>query len=93
MRHRMKAYNRCGWCGTDPLYVAYHDHEWGRPERDARALSLLALQRRAEVEEQGSVAHRRAVIHDRVNGRMRKKRAKVFQNFFRAAMLHKIIVY
>jgi DNA-3-methyladenine glycosylase I len=29
---------RCGWCGTDPLYVAYHDDEWGVPERDARAL-------------------------------------------------------
>lgn len=29
---------RCGWCGTDPLYVAYHDHEWGVPERDPRAL-------------------------------------------------------
>lgn len=29
---------RCGWCGTDPLYVAYHDHEWGVPEYDDRAL-------------------------------------------------------
>ncbi|MFA5538053.1 MAG: DNA-3-methyladenine glycosylase I [Gemmobacter sp.] len=29
---------RCGWCGTDPLYVAYHDTEWGVPERDSRAL-------------------------------------------------------
>nr|WP_300147297.1 DNA-3-methyladenine glycosylase I [Propionicimonas sp.] len=29
---------RCGWCGTDPLYIAYHDDEWGVPERDARAL-------------------------------------------------------
>ena len=29
---------RCPWCGSDPLYVAYHDHEWGKPERDARAL-------------------------------------------------------
>ena len=29
---------RCGWCGTDPLYVAYHDQEWGVPEYDARAL-------------------------------------------------------
>ena len=29
---------RCPWCGSDPLYVAYHDTEWGRPERDARAL-------------------------------------------------------
>ena len=29
---------RCGWCGTDPLYVAYHDEEWGVPEYDDRAL-------------------------------------------------------
>lgn len=29
---------RCGWCGDDPLYVAYHDDEWGVPERDSRAL-------------------------------------------------------
>jgi DNA-3-methyladenine glycosylase I len=29
---------RCGWCGEDPLYVAYHDREWGVPERDSRAL-------------------------------------------------------
>lgn len=29
---------RCTWCGTDPLYVAYHDTEWGVPERDGRAL-------------------------------------------------------
>ncbi len=29
---------RCGWCGEDPVYCAYHDEEWGVPERDARAL-------------------------------------------------------
>jgi DNA-3-methyladenine glycosylase I len=29
---------RCPWCGSDPLYVAYHDEEWGVPERDSRAL-------------------------------------------------------
>jgi DNA-3-methyladenine glycosylase I len=29
---------RCGWCGTDPLYVLYHDAEWGVPEYDSRAL-------------------------------------------------------
>lgn len=29
---------RCSWCGTDPLYVDYHDREWGRPETDSRAL-------------------------------------------------------
>ena len=29
---------RCTWCGEDPLYVAYHDAEWGVPEYDGRAL-------------------------------------------------------
>ncbi len=29
---------RCPWAGSDPAYVAYHDEEWGRPERDSRAL-------------------------------------------------------
>ena len=29
---------RCSWAGTDPLYVAYHDEEWGVPEYDPRAL-------------------------------------------------------
>jgi len=29
---------RCGWCGTDPLYVAYHDEDWGVPVRDDRTL-------------------------------------------------------
>jgi DNA-3-methyladenine glycosylase I len=29
---------RCPWPGTDPLYVAYHDEEWGVPKKDARAL-------------------------------------------------------
>lgn len=29
---------RCSWPGIDPLYVAYHDEEWGVPETDSRAL-------------------------------------------------------
>ncbi len=29
---------RCEWPGTDPLYLSYHDREWGVPERDDRAL-------------------------------------------------------
>jgi DNA-3-methyladenine glycosylase I len=29
---------RCFWCGSDPLYVAYHDNEWGRPVGDDRRL-------------------------------------------------------
>lgn len=30
--------HRCPWPGADPLYVAYHDEEWGVPEYDSRAL-------------------------------------------------------
>ena len=29
---------RCWWCGSDPVYVTYHDTEWGVPEYDSRAL-------------------------------------------------------
>ena len=29
---------RCAWAGTDPLYVRYHDEEWGVPVRDDRKL-------------------------------------------------------
>lgn len=32
------ANKRCPWCGEDPLYVAYHDREWGVPCHDERAL-------------------------------------------------------
>ncbi|MEN8687211.1 MAG: DNA-3-methyladenine glycosylase I [Desulfuromonadales bacterium] len=36
---------RCGWCGSDPLYVAYHDKEWGVPEYDDRKLfEMLVLE-------------------------------------------------
>jgi DNA-3-methyladenine glycosylase I len=36
---------RCGWCGEDPLYRAYHDREWGRPRRGDDALfELLSLE-------------------------------------------------
>jgi DNA-3-methyladenine glycosylase I len=34
---------RCPWCGTDPLYVAYHDEEWGVPLRDERRLFELLI--------------------------------------------------
>jgi DNA-3-methyladenine glycosylase I len=29
---------RCGWVSDDPLYLSYHDSEWGVPEYDSRAL-------------------------------------------------------
>jgi DNA-3-methyladenine glycosylase I len=36
---------RCGWAGKDPLYVAYHDAEWGVPVHDDRRLfEMLVLE-------------------------------------------------
>ncbi|MGI9418645.1 MAG: DNA-3-methyladenine glycosylase I [Geminicoccaceae bacterium] len=34
---------RCSWCGDDPLYMAYHDDEWGVPERDDKRLFEMLL--------------------------------------------------
>jgi DNA-3-methyladenine glycosylase I len=36
---------RCAWCGTDPLYVRYHDEEWGVPSHDDHHLfEMLCLE-------------------------------------------------
>jgi DNA-3-methyladenine glycosylase I len=37
--------SRCAWAGSDPLYVAYHDHEWGVPlHDDQRLFEMLVLE-------------------------------------------------
>lgn len=36
---------RCPWCIDDPLYIAYHDHEWGQPLHDeTRLFEMLILE-------------------------------------------------
>ena len=41
----MKPIHRCSWAGADPLYIAYHDEEWGVPQFDSRALwEMLMLE-------------------------------------------------
>ena len=35
---KLKEITRCHWCGTDPVYVHYHDTVWGVPEYDSKAL-------------------------------------------------------
>lgn len=41
----MSLKTRCEWCGSDPLYVAYHDTEWGVPLHDDRRLfEMLCLE-------------------------------------------------
>ena len=34
---------RCPWCGTDPLYIKYHDTEWGKPVHDDRKLFEMLI--------------------------------------------------
>ncbi len=34
---------RCAWAGSDPLYQAYHDEEWGRPLHDDRRLFEMLI--------------------------------------------------
>ena len=38
-----KPVERCWWCGTDPIYVDYHDHEWGVPSHDDRHLFEMMI--------------------------------------------------
>lgn len=38
MAKKTAGVRRCAWAGDDPLMRAYHDEEWGVPERDSRAL-------------------------------------------------------
>ena len=36
---------RCGWCSNDLLYMAYHDHEWGKPvKHEAQLFEMLCLE-------------------------------------------------
>ena len=36
---------RCGWCSNDPIYINYHDQEWGRPVQDEQHLfEMLCLE-------------------------------------------------
>lgn len=34
---------RCEWAGSDPVYIAYHDNEWGKPEHDDRKLFEMLI--------------------------------------------------
>lgn len=39
----IKNSKRCPWCGTDPLYIKYHDEEWGKPTYDDKILFEFIL--------------------------------------------------
>ena len=73
---------RCAWCLGDPLYVAYHDEEWGVPVHDDRklfemlilegaqaGLSWLTILRRREGYRRASTASMRAKSRAMTRGR------------------------
>jgi DNA-3-methyladenine glycosylase I len=37
-QHTTPNLKRCSWCGNDPLYIKYHDEEWGKPVYDDKTL-------------------------------------------------------
>ena len=38
---------RCDWCGDDPLYMSYHDHEWGVPVFEDKLLFEFLIRERS----------------------------------------------
>lgn len=45
MRKKIKQLARCSWAGTDPVYLAYHDNEWGVPvHNDKKLFEFLILE-------------------------------------------------
>ena len=61
---------RCGWCvQSDPLYVSYHDREWGVPLHDDRALfELLVLETFQAGLSWRTVLHKRAAFRAAFDG-------------------------
>ena len=43
MEEESRVKQRCKWAGTDPLYIEYHDNEWGIPLHDDRKLFELLI--------------------------------------------------
>jgi DNA-3-methyladenine glycosylase I len=45
LKDKIEIIQRCGWCGNDPLYVRYHDEEWGREvTSDGKMFEFLVLE-------------------------------------------------
>lgn len=70
MMPRTNSITRCEWSGTDPLYIQYHDAEWGVPLHDERALFEFLVLEGAQAGLSWST-----ILHKRENYR------KAFDNF------------
>ena len=59
---------RCAWCGQDPLYIAYHDEEWGVPVHDDRRLFEMLILEGAQAGLSWITVLRKRVAYRRVFG-------------------------
>ena len=67
--------SRCGWCGNDPLYIDYHDKEWGVPVRDDPTLFEFLILEGAQaglVLDYRAAQTRRAIAHCSMISRSRR---------------------
>lgn len=51
---------RCGWVSQDPLYIAYHDNEWGVPETDSKKLFEMICLEGSRLDYRGSPSSKNA---------------------------------
>lgn len=73
-----KELERCSWCGNDPLYVAYHDQEWGVPEfADDALYERLVLEGMQAGLSWLTILRKRAHMRERFHGFDPRKLARV----------------
>lgn len=61
--------SRCPWCGDDPLYMQYHDEEWGKPLHDEQLLfEFLALESFQAGLSWRTILHKRAAFREAFDG-------------------------
>ena len=79
---KRKVVRRCGWVTDDPLYIRYHDDEWGRPVHDDRVLFEFLLLEGAQAGLSWST-----ILRKRSHGRFREFLAiqRIRRRFRRAA--------
>ena len=69
---------RCGWAGTDPLYVRYHDEEWGVPLHDDRRLFEMLILEGAQAGLSWITILRKRDAYRKAFARFDPKKAAVF---------------
>ena len=78
---------RCAWAGTDPLYIAYHDEEWGVPVHDDRVLFEFLVLEGAQAGLSWSTILRKRDAYRRAFDRFDPRKVARYENRKVAALL------